>query len=721
MLKSSSIALLFSTVAGCSGGTQAALTVAPTADAQLLATTPWPSDLFLDDGGHVALAQLPTSTVDLTQQVLDDLHTRQDGFGVWNGAYFPVEGAIDPASLDGNVHLIDLTSGDELAVYTHFRAKDTPQRIFARPVFGSVLLEQHAYAYVITKKVKSAGSGALQPSSDLAALLAAKAPPAGALARAYAIYQPLLALLDQGKPVARGDVAAATVFTTHSITHPLTQMRAALDGTPAPKATVNLIFAATMMTGDDGTIDQILGTPTSMLPGVDNPGGIWHADIGFVVQGTFTTPDYLNNTSTVTAAWGTPTSVDFFDDDGGKGTAHPKGTATVPFTLVLPTSAHVNGSYANLPVVIFQHGLGGDRSGMMGVANAICAQGFGVIGIDIPFHGGRDSTAMDARHNFTATAGPDGWAEVTDAPFVPFFDATGSKPKNIPPFLPRAVRDAFMQAALDAMQEARLVAVGDVSAIGMKETRLSSLTLRHDAIAYSGESFGSMIGGLTVAIEPTIGAAFLDVGGGGLLYPLLLNSNEYGPKIAPFLDGAIGTQTGDPDDPVDTDFGYNLSAYLLEAGDAAAYAPYVLLHPVGSNAPKHVLQPSAHLDETVPNQANVHMARAMGLLPVNLPSGGMVDLGYWPSPPGALTAPVSANVTSGGKMITAAFIQFEQASHGMFDSLHGRHTADLTQPYPYPKIPPSDIANPTARLQKIYASFMKDFFAGVAPSVATGL
>jgi hypothetical protein len=715
--------LLFGALAGCSGaGPGAELTVAPTASAQALATTPWPSDLFLDEGGHVALAQLSTSMTDLTQPVLDDLHNTQDGFAVWSGAFFPVSEAIDPATLDGNVHLIDLTSGEEMPVYTHFRAKDNPMQIYARPVFGGVLLERHTYAYVVTTKVKSTGGDPLHPSTDLRALLDAKSAPDGALARAYTMYQPLFTLLDQGHPVARVDVAAATVFTTHSITQPLTAMRAALDSAPAPVATVKMIFAATAQAGDDGTLDELLGTPTSMLPGLDNTGGIWHGDIGYIVQGTFSSPDYLNNVTTVTGAWGTPTAIDMFDDDSGNGMAHPKGMATVPFTLVLPIAARVSGSYANLPVVIFQHGLGGDRSGVMGVANSICAQGFAVLGIDIPFHGGRDSTATDTKHNFTGAAGADGWAEITDAPFLPFFDATGSKAKNIPAFLPGAVRDAFMQAAFDAMQEARLVGLGDVSAIGQKDARLAGLTLRHDAIAYSGESFGSMIGGLTVAIEPTIGAAFLDVGGGGLLYPLLLNSNTYGPKIAPFLDGALGTQTGDPDDPVDTDWGYNLSMYLLEAGDAAAYAPYVILHPIGNNAPKHVLQPTAHFDETVPNQANVHLGRAMGLEPVDLPSGGSIDLHYWPMPPTALNAPMSANLTSAGKMITAAFIQFEEASHGMFDSQNGKHTADLTQPYPYPKItPPVPIMNPTARLQQIYASFVKDFFAGMAPTVATGL
>src|SRR5436309_1966012 len=83
-----------------------------------------------------------------------------------------IAAAIDPATLDGNVHLVDLETGDEVPVYTHFRAKDTPPQIYARPAFGSVLLERHTYGYVVTAKVKSAGGGALAPSADLSSLLA---------------------------------------------------------------------------------------------------------------------------------------------------------------------------------------------------------------------------------------------------------------------------------------------------------------------------------------------------------------------------------------------------------------------------------------------------------------------------------------------------------------------------------------------------------------------
>jgi hypothetical protein len=254
-----------------------------------------------------------------------------------------------------------------------------------------------------------------------------------------------------------------------------------------------------------------------------------------------------------------------------------------------------------------------------------------------------------------------------------------------------------------------------------KEPRLATLTLRHDAVAYSGESFGSIIGTIANAIEPSIGAAVLDVGGAGLLMPLLLNSAEFAPKIAPFLDGALGTSTGSAEDPSDTDFAYNLAQMLLEEGDPIAYAPYVLMHPLGSNAPKHVLQPSAHLDETVPNISNEALAGGLGLQPVNLSNGATVDLAFWPDAPPALSAGASGNVMVGGKPVTAAFIQFEPAVHDMLTHQTGQRLEDVTQGPPYPALPqPVPVMNPIERLQTIYVSFLTDYFAGRTPAVIDG-
>jgi hypothetical protein len=134
-----------------------------------------------------------------------------------------------------------------------------------------------------------------------------------------------------------------------------------------------------------------------------------------------------------------------------------------------------------------------------------------------------------------------------------------------------------------------------------------------------------------------------------------------------------------------------------------------------------VLQPSAHRDETVPNQANEALARGLGLAPVNLSGGGTVDLAYWASPPPALTPPVAGNLMSGGQAVTAAFIQLDPATHGMLTTQHGQRRHDVSQPPPYPKIdPPQPVDNPTVRLQAIYLKFVQDYFAGAVPQVIDG-
>lgn len=706
-------ATLLSAGCGGAGGPVAQLTVRGAASLQEVTATPWPSDLFLDDGGHVALAKLPLSDVALTPFLIADLNNDEDGFGVSSGAFFPVSEAIDPATLDGHVHLYDLATLTEIPVTTHFRANDRPfANIYARAANGFVLRERQKYAFVITREVRGP-KGALSPSSDLAALLAAKVAPSGLVGRAYSVYKPLLDALGTGGLPRAGDVAAATVFTTHSVTARLLAMRAALGSATPPTAKINLVYAKAPQ-GAEASLDDLLGTPTQNLPGSDNAGGVAHDKIAFVVQGSFQSPDYLDASSTVTPAGGSGTSLGTFDETNL--TPKPRGVATVPFTLVIPDVA----TFANLPVVVFQHGLGGDRSSVMAVANTMASAGFATLGIDIPFHGARDLTAVDTKHHFGSAAGPDGWAEWNDNPAFNFFDAVGDQAQAIPALLPRAVRGAFMQAALDVMQEIRLVTVGDVGALGARDARLNGLTFRKDAVAYSGESFGAIYGVIAMAIEPTVGAALFDVGGGGLIFPLLLDSADEGPIFSILLDGALGTSTIDPADSPDTDFGYNLTQYLLEPGDPLAYAPYVIRFPVGGNAPKHVLQLSAHLDETVPNQANEALAGGLGLQPFDL-AGGHVDLSHWPNAPTPGALPTAANLTTPSGPRVGVFLQFDPATHGMLTTQHGQRNHDVSQPLPYPKItPPTPIDNPTVQAQAIDLRFMRDFFASGTPTVVDG-
>src|SRR5689334_4916445 len=57
---------------------------------------PYPSDLWLDGSGHLALATLPVGTSSDPAQVatMKQALATLDGAGVWSNVYFPVSGAV---------------------------------------------------------------------------------------------------------------------------------------------------------------------------------------------------------------------------------------------------------------------------------------------------------------------------------------------------------------------------------------------------------------------------------------------------------------------------------------------------------------------------------------------------------------------------------------------------------------------------------------------------
>jgi hypothetical protein len=724
------LGLLLAACGGGSDGPQA--TFAVTDGAQELAAVPWPSDLLRDASGRITLADLPLDDTVVKSQLLTDLSTEQDGFGVATGAYFPVGrylktsfgavmpddkvGSVDPATLDGNVHLLWLSCADgsmlvqpELPVYTYLRASDHPQRIYARPERGVVLRERCTYAYVVTNKVRT-DKGALGPSDDLRAVLSDGAP-AARLQKAHDLYAPLRARTLGS--FSRDQIASATVFTTHSTTPDYLAARGALAAAAAPVATVKYVFARTKTAADDGTLDDLLGTATMEQPGNDNAGGVAHGNIDYIVQGTYDTVDYLGG-ATLNSLGVHTTAIGIVERDGAS-KPKIKGTVTVPFSLVIPSGADLT----KLKFAVVQHGLGGQRPSMITVANTLAGKGIASILIDLPFHGARNKDVTDALINKTQVAGADGFGEsMADASYS-FFDVTGNSAAGVASILPRAIRSAFFQAVSDILQAFRLMKKGDLSALAAREPRLAGLAIDATHELYVGESFGSMIGTIVAAFEPGLDGVVLDVDGGGLIFPLLLNSPVYAPIFGTLLNGSLGTHAGETDDPRDTDWGYNLAQMMLEVGDGLTYAPYVVAQqswPGAADAdhPCNVLQLSAFHDEYVPNPANLAVARALGLQPLTLSDGVAPDLGGWPG-----AAPASGSLAGNVMGVTAAFVQFPVAVHQMMTSRNGEQAYDLAVPGPtFTKLAtPKAIANPIDRINTLVASFADTVLKGQAPTV----
>ena len=679
-----------------------------------LSSVPWPSDLYLDTGGHLAIASLtPLQITKLTPLIVEDLG-RHDGFPVTSGAFFPTSGPIDSASLDGHVRLLDLDGGLEVPVLALFRADD--QLIHARPQNGHVLLQKHRYAYVLTTGLTSDTGAPIGPSDDFRAVRDATSRPMDArLGRTWDKTKPLLDLLDKGSP-GRAEIIAAAVFTTQSVTRDLQAIRAALAAGPVPSVRIAYVFAATKTADDDGSLEDLLGLPVAELPGGDNPGGIAHDGISYVIHGSYDSPDFLAaTTSSPDPKRGTTTltgRITFADD----GTSKPQGIGSVPFTLVLPKTPS-GGSYAKLPTVIFTHGLGGNRDAVLMVANTIAREGYAVIGIDIPFHGMRMPNPVDAVHNFTGAPGPDGLVDSGgDKAQLAFFDVGGDAMRDVLPLDPSVIRGSFQQATADILSEVRVITEGNFGGpVGARDARLASLSLSPDKVMYSGESFGSIIGGLVIAVEPKLGAAVLAVGGGGLVTPLLTWSVDFGPIFGVLLDGALGTNASS--DPPESDFGYNLIEFLLEGADPLAFSPYVILHPLDGAKPRHVVLLQARLDEAVPNIAAEALAGGMGLEPARTSASGTISYDWTFPAPTVKQSPIMGNVQVAGVPVTAAIIQFDPAFHGMFTNQKGVRRDDASK-RPFMPLPtPLTIAGPIEALHAIYSEFAADFFNGAVPAI----
>jgi dienelactone hydrolase len=720
-------------LAGCGGGPAGppavtgpqAVFVAPAdgvapalqSDAQgMVPVVPWPSDLYLDGAGHVAPASLPPlQTTAATPRLLADLGTR-DGFSVTTGAFFPVSDPIDPASLEGRVRLVDLEGGADVPLVVVWRPDDL--LIHTRPANGHVLLQKHRYAYALLDGiVATPAMGArtpLQGSSDFQAIAAAATRPADArLGRAWDNMHALFQQLGGAKAI------AAAAFTTESVTRAVASGRVQVTAMPAPVVATSYVFAAVAQAGDAGSLDALMGVATAARPGLDNPGGVTHGSIDFVVQGAFESLDFLAATSPTGDPTRATTSQLGKITEAADGSITPKGHATLPFTLVVPK--HTDGNYAGLPVALFIHGIGGDRSAALGVADTLARAGFATLCIDLPFHGLRNEGAVDMVHNLTCTtggctSGADGFAEGTTTAFFDFVDVMGDRAHGVAALEPAVIRATWQQAAIDLVAAVRLVTDGNFADVGKKEPRLASLSLAGDRVMLVGLSLGGMVGTMALAIEPKLTAAVIEGSGGGLIFPLVTWSPNYSSLLPPLLESSVGINASD--EPPESDVGYNLVQFLLEDGDPLAYAPYVLAHPLAGAAPRHVLFLEALHDETVGNYANEALAGGLGLAYASVTSGGAPDYRYAvPSPPVA-KAPLSGNwVTAAGTHVTAAIVQFTLATHPMLVDQEGVAAFDdSTRPFKRLALEQT-IDNPIDALQAMMAAFLGDAAAGRTPTI----
>jgi hypothetical protein len=458
------------------------------------AGTPFPTDLLTTpDATQITGLRVDLPTPDCATHPSDCADVavldRLDGFNVQPRLSFPFDGPIDPSTVSSDtVRLYDLGClacgpiGIDQAVWE-------PAANTLHAESGELLKQHERYLLVATTGLHAADGSSIDRTSFLHDLNFGQTKDEHAKRYRTELRDALKAT---GTFKA---AAAASVFTTQSVTADLEKIRAQLGAsTPAP-ARVSASFARTEITGIVWNRQTSTSGPLTAsvvpVPALD----VFPGSVGRVVFGTYDSPDYetpgkvIPATETLT---GTPT---------------PQGSNTVSYTLFLPAGAEPAGGW---PVAIFGHGSTDSKQGApWAVASSLAHSGIASLAINVVGHGG------GAGGNLTITTGsgptviPDGGRGI-DQDGNGTIDSTEGVNAAAPDTLV-SNRDGLRQTVIDLMQLVREIQVGlDVDGNGSPD-------LDAARIFYAGQSFGGIYGLDFVALEPDLVAGVANVPGGPII------------------------------------------------------------------------------------------------------------------------------------------------------------------------------------------------------------
>ena len=458
-----------------------------------------------------------------------------------------------------------------------------------RPLVPSTGATNNGYLVLLTNGITDAAGAAAVPDTDYATIKNALAGGAACPSITNATMNGVCRLTGAHLQIAAGvGLNPANVILSFSFSTGSTR-----DSLAAVAATVTA----------QAIVVQATGLNTSQvnpaLPGV--------AD---VYSGVLQIPYYLSKTAPLTGFWqGNPSPV------GGtrlltRFNPVPVATETlsIPLLATVPNAASGRTKPpAGWPVVVFQHGITGNRTNMLGLADSFAAQGFVVVAIDQPLHGITDpmnplyqqanerTFNMDVMNNATGAAGPDGVIDSSGASFI-----------NLSSLL--TARDNLREASADLMTLVRSVGNLDVSGDAVADIDATR-------IHFVGQSLGSIVAIPWLSMPGAVQTATLSVPG-GLVTQLLRDS----PTFAPRINAGLAAQGLVPGTTLYNQF-FRDAQNVIEAGDpinymaAAAAARPILLHQVIG-------------DTVIPNSATQRLIDIAALPKVGTPGANPVSRAY---------------------------------------------------------------------------------------------
>ncbi len=479
-----------------------------------------------------------------------------DGFGTTAGIMLRFTSPLDPATVhDGTARLVAL---DGSAAIQPFEVEwtDDGATIIVYPLFP--LAPKQRFGFIMTRDVLDASGEPVWAAPVLHDLLTGAATDP-LLSRLHDRYAALLtAVEDLG---GADDIAAATVFTTQSIHE------------------------------QDLAVAEVL---QSAQPEIRMDGPCEPAGAVSLCPAVLTADDFLGEDQ------------HFALDPGAVPEAQQR--YDLPLNIYLPEGVEERPQ----PVIVYGHGLGGDRGEGRGFASQVAELGLAVVSLDAPSHADHP-TNPDAYELY--------W-------IFQFFGLALEGTLDV-----LQMRDHWRQAAWDKLQLVDVIRDGvDIDGDGAPD-------LDPDRVYYSGHSLGGIMGVHLLALDPSIPAAELSVPG-GRIGDIVYRGDIFAPLVA--IMAPEGTGDGD----VARFFPFMQAA--IERGDASNWAPEVL------DGDRDVLMTMVVDDGIIPNECNRSLARAFGVHhapPVLQEVQGLTTTG---------SLPVSANLD--GR--TAVLYQYDEKLEG---------------------------------------------------------
>ncbi|MES0873788.1 hypothetical protein [Sinimarinibacterium thermocellulolyticum] len=666
------------------------------------AVIPFPNDGLFGTPADGTL-NIPNST----NAPFVDAANRLDGFSTVASAFTDLIGAVDldSANAPGSIVIINTRSFQTLAPGVDYRVQlsTAVDPVTGRPLDAlrsRLLIEwlkplapATTYLVVVTRALQSVEGVAAEPADLFRVLLRAQSvdeqlvagvePALKLLSSAQRaslegirqLYQTriLPPLAQAGLPAER--IVVAWPFTTQSIGATLTRLQANVQ----PQA---LTLVATGLTTQDvipalpPVADLYVGSISLPYYLADATASADDADERFFVGGA---PDNPLNTfwradPEVVGAGNAPIGAPCAALQPSESTTacfpQPLARASqrVPVLATIPNAnSGRTAPEGGWPVVIFQHGITGNRSQMLALAPALAAAGFAVVAIDLPLHGLPPGDALRAAtEQFPAPLRPvertfdldlvDNATGAPPADGTP--DGSGTHFINLSSLL--TSRDNLRQAEADLITLS--ASVGGAVILG-GDLQPAGITFNGEHVRHVGHSLGGIVVATLLGVNPGSAPGVIAMPGGGIA-KLLDGSLSFGPRIAAGLEAASGGSIKQGNDTYETFLRF--AQTVVDDGDPLNYA-------AAASANRPLLMFVVRGDAVVPNCTVAGDANcpATDTIPISSFLGGSNPLaralGLPPVPGPSLNdgfdVPIAVQTITDATGIDAV-VRFNQGDHG---------------------------------------------------------